>query len=88
MQRGLMQFFKPRYWFTVRKALIEAGLAGSRAAESDNKAEEAGEEEKETRTVSSSGTSHRPALGGTQHYRRVRRETRPLLADKALKDNK
>jgi hypothetical protein len=25
MQRGLMQFFKPENWFTVREALIEAG---------------------------------------------------------------
>jgi hypothetical protein len=26
-QRGLMQFFKPENWFTVREALIEAGRA-------------------------------------------------------------
>jgi hypothetical protein len=25
MQRALMQFFKPEYWFTAREALIQAG---------------------------------------------------------------
>ena len=26
LQRGLMQFFKPEYWFDFREALLQAGL--------------------------------------------------------------